>query len=110
MRVSDESAAPNRGAERVESRAEASCSKLMEVVLEPMVNHLEQASAFRRACHLFCIVSALFLLYFCHVGLQYRPDRSWEPPRASNSAQDASESAPRAIQEAAGSHYAVKLR
>ena len=27
----------------------ASCSKLMEVVLESMVNHLEQASAFRRA-------------------------------------------------------------
>ena len=43
---------PPTGEPSVLDRAlEASCSKLMEAILESMVNHLEQASAFRRAYH-----------------------------------------------------------
>ena len=75
---------------------EYSWSKLMEPILESMVNHLEQAYTFRRAYNFF---SALFLLY--------RPPISprsilgaFGPQDASKTGSRAPKTRPRALQEA----------
>ena len=63
---------PPTGEPSVLDRAlECFWNKLMEVKLESMVNHLEQACAFRRAYGSCCICSASFL----PCRLQHRPDR-----------------------------------